>query len=274
MRKKTAKVSRIVIKRRTGNREKPGRRVCARLTENPGIRLEAGPLNRAHLVADFLHLQRKLGRRPVIGDFLQHCHTPKVLDRAFGRPGWRRLIKAVGKEALPKNSRSGLTAEHLIEDYLDAEKSLGRKPSYSHFHELHRHSMKVLVRVFGKPGWTKLRKAADKAMRKQFKEQRLGSKAAVGTTERAHARRAEAEILNEIRASYSALLKANRVLRRKTLSRKALKQTWKLRAQLNDLFYEIGRAISVEEAFQSVGRVERSKTRHKKVARDIDARVA
>ena len=158
--------------------------MCARLKEAPGIRPEVKPLNRAHLLADFIHLQRKLGRRPVIGDFLHHCHTPKVLYRAFGKPGWRRLIKAVGKEALPKNSRSGLTAEHLIEDYLDAEKSLGRKPRYAYFRAMHRHGLKVLVRVFGKPGWSKLRKAADKTKRKQFKEQRLGSKTAIGTTEK------------------------------------------------------------------------------------------
>jgi len=169
MRKKVAKVSRAAKKRRTGIRKKSVGRVCARLTENPGIRLKAGPLNRAHLVADFLHLQRKLGRRPVIGDFRQHCHTPKVLYRAFGKPGWRRLIKAVGKEALPKISRSGLTAEHLIEDYLDTEKSLGRKPRYAHFRALHRHGVKVLVRVFGKPGWSKLRKAAYKASKNNLK---------------------------------------------------------------------------------------------------------
>ena len=218
--------------------------------EAPGIRLEVKPLNRAHLLADFLHLQGKLGKRPVVSEFLQHCHTPKVLDRAFGKPGWGRFIKAAGRKAMPKSIRSSLTAEHLIEDYLNTEKSLGRKPGYSDFHTMHRHSLKVLVRVFGNPGWTNLRKAAGAAKLKQIEEQRPGSKAAVGTTERACKRRADAEILNEIRAAYSALLTASRSLQRKTVSRKALKQAWKLRAQLNDLFYEIGRAISVEEAFQ------------------------
>jgi hypothetical protein len=36
--------------------------------------------------------------------------------------------------------------------------------------------------------------------RKQFKEQRLGSKAAIGTTEKARTKRAEADLLNEERA--------------------------------------------------------------------------
>lgn len=222
--------------------------------ETPGIMLEVWSLSRAHLVADFLYLQQKLGRRPNVGDFLHHCHTPRVLDRAFGKPGWRRLIKAVGKEAMPKYmpkyNRYSLTAEHLLEDYLDTEQSLGRKPGYTHFHALHRHNPKVLVRVFGKPGWTNLRIAAGKAMRKQSVEKHPGSKAAIGTTERASTRRAEAEVLKEIRATYRALLTISRALRRKKLSEKALRQSWKLRAQLNDLFYEVGRAISVEEAFQ------------------------
>lgn len=199
MRKKTAKVSRVVKKRRTGIRKKSVRRVCARLTENPGIRLEAGPLNRAHLVADFLHLQRKLGRRPVIGDFLQHCHTPKVLYRAFGKPGWRRLIKAAGKEALPKKSRSCLTAEHLIEDYLDTEKSLGRKPRYAHFRALHRHSPKVLVRVFGKPGWSRLRKAAYKASGNNLRNSASDRKPRSERLKKQVRKRAEAELLNEKR---------------------------------------------------------------------------
>jgi len=250
VRKKAAKVSRAIKKRQTWIWKKPVRRVCARLMDTPGIGPEVRPLNRPHLVADFLYLQRKLGRRPNVSDFLHHCHSPKVLDRAFGKPGWRRLIKAVGKKAMPKHIRSGLTAEHLIEDYLDTEKSLGRNPSYTHFHALHRHSLKVLVRVFGKPGWTNLRKAAGKAKRKQIEEKHPGSKAAIGMTERAGTRRAEAEVLKEIRATYRALLTISRALRRKKLSEKALRQSWKLRAQLNDLFYEVGRAISVEEAFQ------------------------
>jgi len=250
MKKKVAKVTLAIKKRRTGSRAKPIKRVCARLMETPGSRLEVRLLTRAHLLADFLHLQRKLGRRPTITEYGQHYHTAKVLDRVFGKPGWKRLIKAVGKKAMPKCIRRRFTAEHLILDYLDTEKSLGRTPAYNHFHALHRHSIKVLVRIFGKPGWTNLRKAAGVAKRKQIGEQRPGLNAAVGRTERAGAGRAETEVLKEIRATYRALLTATRVLQKKTLNETALRRSWKLRARLNDLFYELGRTISVEEAFQ------------------------
>lgn len=132
-----------------------------------GAGAEAGRVDRAHLIADFLYLQRNLNRRPTVGDFLKHCHTPKVLERVFGKPGWRRLVRAVGRAAMPKPYRGSLTREHLIEDYLNTEKAVGRKPGYYHFHALHRHGVKAMTRVFGRPGWTKLRKAAGKAKREQ-----------------------------------------------------------------------------------------------------------
>ncbi len=121
-------------------------------------------LNAVHLMKDFLELQDSLGRRPKLIEYTYQCHTPKVLDRVFGKPGWRRLIKATGKKAMPKSYR--LDAEHLIQDYLDTAHAIGRKPSYSHFHARHRHSLKVLIRVFGKPGWSNLRKAAAGKKRK------------------------------------------------------------------------------------------------------------
>lgn len=119
-------------------------------------------LSAKHLIGDFLNLQKKLGRRPKLIEYTYQYHTPKVLDRVFGRPGWKKLIEAVGAKAMPKNI---LTAEHLIRDYLETRTALGREPSQSRFHERHGHAIKVLVRVFGKPGWSNFQKAARKAGR-------------------------------------------------------------------------------------------------------------
>ena len=117
-----------------------------------------------HLIEDFLNLQTKLGRRPKLMEYTYQCHTPKVLDRVFGRPGWNNLIKAVGAKAMQKDI---LTADHLIGDYLETRAALGREPSQNRFHDRHGHTIKVFVRVFGKPGWSNFQKAARKAGRTQ-----------------------------------------------------------------------------------------------------------
>lgn len=207
-------------------------------------------LSADHLIKDFLDLQARLGRRPKIMEYRRHCHSPKALDRVFGKPGWRRLIEAVGKQAMPKNI---LNAAHLIRDYLDTEQAIGRKPGYTHFHARHRHSLKVLVRVFGKPGWTNLRKAAAAAKRKKIvfaEEQCTGAETAMRWTKRAATARTEREILKDIRATYRALSRAIRTLGEKKITEKVRKKAGKLRNRLHELFYEAGRAISVEEAFQ------------------------
>jgi hypothetical protein len=143
-----------MTKRKPENREKFVR---------PGCRTERRDLSAPHLITDFLFLQKKLGRRPSIAEYLYHCHTPKVLDRVFGKSGWKRLIKAVGKSALPKDK---VNKEHLIQDYLGTADAVGHEPSHAEFNERHRHSINVFIRVFGKPGWKKLRKAAAFVKRK------------------------------------------------------------------------------------------------------------
>lgn len=116
-------------------------------------------LTAEHLIQDFLDLQRALGRRPKISEYLSACHTPKVLDRAFGRPGWKNLIAAIGAEALPKNI---ISAEHLLDDYLEICRHLGKTPTFAQFRSRHHHTHKVFDRAFGKPGWGNLKKAAKK----------------------------------------------------------------------------------------------------------------
>ncbi len=210
----------------------------------PGCREEKRLLTAAHLISDFLYLQDKLGRRPRISDYLCHCHTPKVLDRVFGKPGWRRMVGKIGKKVMPK--RYLLDTEHLIRDYLDTEQTIGRKPSYADFHARHRHSPNVLYRVFGKSGWSNLRKAAAVAKREKtvLAEEQYEHRGGVRTA------RTEKEILKDIRAVYRGLSRAIRTASEKKISEKARKRAWKLRSRLHDLFHEAGRAISVEEAFQ------------------------
>lgn len=120
-------------------------------------------LTAEHLIRDFLELQQKLGRRPSINEYLSHCHTPKVLDRVFGRPGWKNMISAVGAKALPKHV---ITTSHLVEDYIELYRRLGKKPIYGEFRRMQRHTRKVLDRAFGKPGWSNLTIAAQSKMQK------------------------------------------------------------------------------------------------------------
>lgn len=119
------------------------------------------PLSRKHLIADFLSLQQTLGRRPKLIEYTYRCHTPKVLDRYFGRPGWRKLINAVGEAALPKNV---ISAEHLIGDFNAATRLLGKKPTLERFTKITRHTIKPVMRVFGPTNaWSNLVAAAGKS---------------------------------------------------------------------------------------------------------------
>lgn len=135
-----------------------------KLLESVKVREGASPrqLTAEHLVQDFLDLQQALGRRPRIIEYTYNCHTPKVLDRVFGKPGWKNLISAVGARALPKDV---ITAAHLVDDYIEIHRHLGRAPAFSEFRSMHRHTHKVLDREFGKPGWSNLKIAAQRKMR-------------------------------------------------------------------------------------------------------------
>ena len=116
-----------------------------------------------HLIQDFLELQKALGRRPTISEYLIRCHTPKVLDRAFGKPGWKNMISAMGAKALPKNV---IPASHLVDDYVEIYNRLGRKPAFEEFRRAQQHTIKLLDRAFGKPGWTNLTIAAQRKIRR------------------------------------------------------------------------------------------------------------
>lgn len=124
-------------------------------------RTRSSLLTADHLIREFLKLQQALGRRPSINEYSTHCHTPKVLDRAFGKPGWKNMISAIGAKALPKNV---ISASHLVEDYIELSRRLGEKPTAKEFRQMQRHTLKVLDRAFGKPGWSNLTLAAQRKM--------------------------------------------------------------------------------------------------------------
>jgi hypothetical protein len=125
-------------------------------------RTSSSPLTAEHLIREFLKLQQTLGRRPSINEYSSRCHTPKVLDRVFGKPGWKNMISAVGDKALPKNV---ISAAHLVEEYILLSRHLGKKPVFEEFRRMQRHTLKVLDRAFGRPGWRNLTIAAQRKMR-------------------------------------------------------------------------------------------------------------
>jgi hypothetical protein len=103
-----------------------------------------------------------LGRRPKLIEYTYECHTPKVLDRVFGKPGWGKMIRTIGKKAMPEDL---LTSDHLIGDYLETCNALKRRPTQEEFRKRHCHTAKVYERVFGRPGYSNLVKAAERAAR-------------------------------------------------------------------------------------------------------------
>jgi hypothetical protein len=54
-------------------------------------------LTSKQLIEDFLVLQKKLGRRPKLIAYTCQCHTPKALDRVFGKPEVKRSCETAGE---------------------------------------------------------------------------------------------------------------------------------------------------------------------------------
>jgi superfamily II DNA or RNA helicase len=65
------------------------------------------------------------------------------------------------KDILFKTGEVALTREHLIRDFLDLEKKLGRQPKCDEYNRLC-HSCDVLNNVFGKPGWRNMLESISK----------------------------------------------------------------------------------------------------------------
>jgi len=140
-----------------------GKPAWSKILKAVGRKPNPSALTAEHLIQDFLLLQKKLGRRPSVNAYMVRCHTPKVLDRVFGKSGWKNMLRAVGAKALPKHA---VTADHLVEDYLELSRRLGRKPVFAEFLRMQEHSLNLINRAFGRPGWRKLTIAAQRKMRK------------------------------------------------------------------------------------------------------------
>lgn len=116
-----------------------------------------------HLIRDFLDLQRELGRRPKFHEFRKRHHSNKVLLRVFGGRGWGAMLKALGDRVL---ASPHLTLDHLLDDYLEMERELFRRPRQEEFRKRH-HSINVLVRIFGKNPWSNLARVAEERKKSQ-----------------------------------------------------------------------------------------------------------
>ncbi len=126
-------------------------------------RILRSSLSAEHLITGYLVLQSELGRRPKASEYTKRCHTRKVLDRVFGKPSWKKFIRVLGDNALPKKL---LDAEHLIQDYIELAKAMGKKPSQFNFERRAHHTIKPLVRIFGRRAWRKFSKVANARMKK------------------------------------------------------------------------------------------------------------
>lgn len=229
----------------------PWGRLLAAAGDQPIVRRV---LSAEHLIQDFLDLQGKMGSRPKIIEYTYQCHTPKVLDRVFGKPGWRGLLAAIGEKAMPRNV---LTREHLIQDYLETRAALGREPSQYKFHRRHRHNWATLDRVFGRPGWRNLRKAASEEALASIWSDGGVTPAQIKTALRMEAERnakhKEARLLDEIRETYRKLSRENLTNNGTLPPDLVWKKATKLRKRLAELFREAGKVLTAEEAFQTSG---------------------
>lgn len=112
------------------------------------------------LVSSYLSLKKRLGRQPTTKEFYQETkHTLFMVNRLFGRQGWRKLLRHVG-DKIVNGGRPRLGRQHLLDHYSKLKEELGRRPSYAEYVDHSKHHVGSLVLHFGRPGWHNLIKAA------------------------------------------------------------------------------------------------------------------
>lgn len=128
-------------------------------------------VTRDHLIQDFIELEKGLGREPEDKDFWRHKHSACTVRSRFG--SWEGFRKALGKGPVIKTKVGRLTKEHLIQDFLDQEKELGRQPTVKEFCAKH-HAIGTIWNLFGRwnefvqaMGKTPLRKLPEKPLTKE-----------------------------------------------------------------------------------------------------------
>ncbi len=133
-------------------------------------------VTRGHLIRHYRDLKTRLGRTPTKEEFYTRCHSYASVRKHFGLMAWERLQKASGEKLPPAKKkrlpatrirREKITAGHLIQDFLELQKELGRCPRIVEFQKRH-HTNKVIIKAFGGKGWRELLKAIGDRMLPQI----------------------------------------------------------------------------------------------------------
>lgn len=106
---------------------------------------------RDQVEAAYGYLCQELGRQPTMNEFEKACCSWYVLDHLYGQPGWRNFLASVGDAPLIQH---GTTKEMVESAYHALKEKLGRQPTSLEFIE-QGYFIQTLVRLYGKPGWSK-----------------------------------------------------------------------------------------------------------------------
>lgn len=110
------------------------------------------------VIRNYFTLQEKLGRQPRLADYTRHFHTAKVVERLFGSPGWKNMLKVVGADVQRKKSMQ----KKFITAYLMLQRDHGENPTLTQFCNASGYTYKQLSTAFGKQAWRALHAAAKK----------------------------------------------------------------------------------------------------------------
>ncbi len=114
--------------------------------------------NKEEVIQIYVNFKKHIGRQPSQDKFKQECRIGQsVLDRLFGKPGFKNMIAMVGDVPYTFNKVSMFSRQHLLNDYFSLKKELGRQPMSMEYGKKH-HGNATLCRVFGRPGWSNMLK--------------------------------------------------------------------------------------------------------------------
>jgi len=109
-------------------------------------------------IAKYRELEKKKGKQPTITEYASKGHSIEVLERLYGRPGWRNFLKDMGKEALRSFK---ITRRQAREKYRELEKNKGRQPTGLEF-AAEGYGIAKLDYLYGCPGWRNFLKSMGK----------------------------------------------------------------------------------------------------------------
>ena len=128
--------------------------------DKPRRSYEDDKTRKREFVSYYLSLKKRLGRQPTIREFYQETkHTLFVINRLFGRPAWRNLLRHVGDKIIYQG-RTRLGRQHLLDHYSKLKEELGRRPSYRNMLTVPSIMWVRLLPILEDQGWHNLIKAA------------------------------------------------------------------------------------------------------------------